>query len=192
MGTFDVAQIGGVAVPLGTADGIAGVPAAGLYVWNGGTTWNRVQDATQFNDGRGSGILSANSFVFNGTNYDRQRGNQPAVTAINATGVSSNQTSADIINYNFKGIIAFLNITAITAGSVGLNINNKDDISGNYSNVLTGTTQAGTGEFMYIIYPGETVSPGLDLSQVLSRTFQIVAPVVTGPATFKINYCLIL
>ena len=63
--------------------------------------------------------------------------------------------SADQTNYNARGVLLFLSITAVPGGdTVRIDVLGKDPISGTYKNLLVGTPQAATGVYTAIVYPG--------------------------------------
>src|SRR5260221_9037404 len=129
-------------------------------------------------------VVNARQFGANQAGgWDRIRVNQDNITLINATGVSTTQTSADQTNYNGRGAHFWLNITAITAGSVAMLVRGKDLVSGQYLNILTQAVQAATGFTAIEIGPGITVAANVSAATQLPRTYDVQALVVTGPAT---------
>jgi len=160
-------------------------PRAEIMGWDG-SAWQRLQvesstypnlKVTLFQEGRqpevrasnidgvgaGAYALNVRTFLhgFNGTNWDRWRNNTEVTVLPSATrtagGVSPDQT-----NFNARGVVIYLNITAVSgtfAAGEGLNIHIdfKDPVSGEYPQV---TPDIGpyttTGLRCIVVYPGAT------------------------------------
>ncbi len=132
-------------------------------------------------------VVNARQFAVNQAGgWDRLRANQDNITLINASGVTTTQTSADQTNYNSRGGHFWLNITAITAGSVGMVLRGRDLVSGVYLTILTQAVQAATGFTAIEVGPGITATVNVSAATQLPRTWDIQAAVVTGPATFTV------
>ena len=132
-------------------------------------------------------VVNARQFSANQAGgWDRLRANTDNISLISATGVTATQTSADMTNYNGKGAHFWMNITAITAGSVAMLVRGKDLVSGQYLNILTQAVQAATGFTAIEVGPGITATANVSAATQLPRTYDVQALVVTGPATFTV------
>lgn len=130
-------------------------------------------------DGAGSFIPSLG---YNGVTYDRQRNNNSGILL--ASGERSvNTSSANIVNYNAKGIIVFLN-TTIASGTGGIKvlILGIDPITGKTIQLNADPTAlVGVGVYGYILYPGSSITTGAGQYFVVQNTLSVL------PRTFKIN-----
>ena len=89
---------------------------------------------------------------FNGTTFDRQRGNYDNVTVINASAVTTTQTSADQVNYNARGLYIIVNVTTLTGTSPTLTpaLQGKDPVSVQYFQLgANATAISATGKYVY-------------------------------------------
>jgi len=96
-------------------------------------------------------------YAFNETNFDRWRNNtEKTVLALAARTSSGN--SADQTNYNAKGAIFYLNITAVsgTAPTLDVIVQVKDPTSGIYSPIVAFPQQTSAATKKVIVYPGAT------------------------------------
>jgi hypothetical protein len=85
-----------------------------------------------------TGVLAVAAVGYNGSTSERLRSNLDNITLINASVVSSTQTSADQTNYNGRGVKIYLNVSTIGTGSLVLTIYAKDPVSAQYFALLTG------------------------------------------------------
>jgi hypothetical protein len=138
-------------------------------------------------DGVGVGgaiVVFSRPTSFNGTTWDRVRGNQDNVTAgITASGVTTTQTGADQTNYNSRGLHVVLDMTAVGTGSVTLEIDGKDPVSGKYYAILTGAAVITNSTNVYKVYPGITAAANISVSDILPRTWRIKVTANNANAT---------
>ena len=135
-------------------------------------------------DGRPSTLLAlfilAQDHDWNGASWDRHRGNLEA-TVLASAARTGDTNSADQTNYNAKGVMLHLNVSAVgaPAGSISaINVQAKDPVSGAYLTILafSALAIATTGYRVFLIYPGAasagafTAAP---LQSVLPRTWRI-------------------
>lgn len=141
-----------------------------------------------------SRVLGVGPYLFNGTQFDRQRGNQDNLTAIASAVYNSTQTQADQTNYNWRGITVVMDATAVvSAGSFTLEIDGKDPVSGKYYSLLTGAAVSTVSTNVYSVYPGITATANVSASAVLPRTFRIKATFNSGTSlTFSVGYMLLV
>jgi len=90
-------------------------------------------------------------------------------------------TSPDFTNYNNRGIILWLIITARTVGVsplIRIAIENKDPITGYYvSSLYSSTFDPATGQYIFVCYPGlkedETPTWRKFYNNTLGRIFRV-------------------
>jgi len=140
----------------------------------------------------GNNALLASPGLYNGTNVDRMRANVD-VSLLASAARTTTQTSADIVNYNARGIKVWLDMTVVGTGSVTLTINGKDPASGKYILLLSGVAVVTNITSVYTIYPGAPVTANVSVNDILPRTFQIVVTANNAnSATYSVGYSLIL
>lgn len=137
--------------------------------------------------------MNAANQLYNETNFDRQR-NNTAATLLASAARTTTQTSADIVNYNARGIQVILDMTNVAASpSVTVSINGKDPVSGKYYLLLQGAAVTTAVTNVYTVYPGVTATANVSASQVLPRTFQIVVTANnSNSGTYSVGYNLIV
>lgn len=139
-------------------------------------------------------------FTFNGTTWDRIRGNIEG-TALASAARTAETDSADITVYNNVGIMVFLDIT-VASGTGGLQtvVQLKDPVSGNYVNGNVWTAVTATGTRAHAHYPGAADAPAaaagrisLADEQIVTRTMRIrVSPGDGSSYTYSVGYCLVV
>ena len=152
-------------------DGATGTVTAG----NGGsdgvsTSWTRL-------------YAWAGVQTYNGTSYDRLRGNVDQTVGITASGVTTTQTGADQTNYNGRGAVVVLDMTTVGTGSVTLSVQGKDVASGKYYTIITGAAVVTNSTNVYRIYPGLTAVANTTVSDILPRTWRVVVTANNANAT---------
>lgn len=134
----------------------------------------------------------ARSTVFNGSTWDRARGNQE-ISILTSGARTTTQTSADQTNYNAKGIHVTLDVTTAGTGSITVDIQGKDAVSGKYYSILTGAAVTTVTTNVYKIYPGLTASPNAVANDILPRTWRIVVTANNGNSiTYSVGATLIV
>lgn len=104
------------------------------------------------------GVTSANvlevaSGLFNGATTDQQRGNLDNITLINASAVTTTQTSADQKNYNARMLYVVVNVTTLTGTSPTLTpkLQGKGPVSVQYFAIGAALTAiSATGLYVYL------------------------------------------
>jgi hypothetical protein len=136
--------------------------------------------------------LAANAqrLTFNGTNWDRVRGNVDA-TLLAAAFRTATTSAADQTNYNNLGVHVILDVTSLSAGSLTLKIEGKDSTSGKYFALLTGPMITATGTFIYSLYPG--IAAGTNAANsVLPRVWRVTVTHQDGSSIgYSVGSCLI-
>lgn len=101
--------------------------------------------------------------LYNGATWDRARSNQEGEILASAARTASTE-SADQINYNARGVIVFVNVTANPGGGETLSpfISCRSDSGAGVSPILlSGTNITGNGGTAYMVYPGITNAGGV-------------------------------
>ncbi len=197
-----------------------GVPIAEAYVHNGAFTALQGSTLTD-TDGSGNlstpvnanitqigtiaaqmgganGVTAANVLQilmghYNGATIDMQQGNRDNIVVLSSAARTTTQTQADQTNYNHRGIIAVLDMTVVGTGSVTLEIDGKDPVSGKYYSLLTGAAVVTNVTNVYRVYPGLTASANATANDVLPRTWRIkVTANNANSATFSVGVMLLL
>lgn len=148
-------------------------------------------------DGKGAtSVLPAGNQNYNGTSWDRQRGNLEG-TAVASASRTTTTSSADFVNYNARGVHAILSVTSGTSLSLVTEIQGKDPISGSYYALNADPSAVtGTGLYVYAIYPGVGVASGgvtQRTSGTVPRTFRVTVTHGNANATtYSVAYALLL
>jgi len=181
---------------IGDAQALTGIMAAGLMGWNG-TTMDRVLASIAADAQAATGLLGAGNELFNGTNWDRQRNNQASNILPSAARTAGVDTATQI-NYNARGVIVFLVVTA-ASGSGGLSVAIQGaDQAGNFVTLHTiAAAITATGTYAYELYPGVVATaPGnlkLSWSGALPRSWRVEVTVGDSSSyTYSVNASLIL
>jgi len=118
--------------------------------WNSAQAlYNRVESIVPSADtvatSHNSVVVANTNFIFDGTNYNRERGNDNIILLPSAVR-SATTASPDFTNYNGRVVIGILNISAVPGGGIGLKLalDAKDPISGNYIQIGSGVLDAST------------------------------------------------
>ena len=137
-------------------------------------------------------IVGAAALVFNGTTWDRERGNIDGTALVSAARTAS-VDSADLTNFNARGLQLVIDATVIAATpSIVVTIQGKDALSGKYYTILAAAAITGVSTVVLRVYPGLTAAANLVASDVLPRTWRV--SVVAGDAdsiTYSVGYSLI-
>lgn len=127
--------------------------------------------------------------LFNGTNFDRQRGNTQETLLASAARTLAT-TSADFTNFNARGAHVIIDVSAYTSGNLVVTIQGKDPVSGNYYDLLVGATIAATGTTVLKIYPGIGQIANGAASDILPRIWRVSCSAVS--ATYSVGAVLVV
>lgn len=133
-------------------------------------------------------------YLFNGTTWDRQRGNTEGTLLVSAARTAT-ENSADQVNYNARGVRVRINVTSITATpSITVAIEEKDSISGNYIAILTSAAITTTGQkTTLVVYPGIAASANVKADDPLPRVWRVaVTHGDTDSITYSVDFALIM
>lgn len=140
-------------------------------------------------------LVGAANEVYNGTTWDRQRGNTEG-TLLPSAARTSTTTSAVQTNYNARGILVALNVTAASGtGGLQVRIQMIDPVSANTVSLnLLHTAIVATGTSLYALYPGATGGNFAQAtSELLPRTFVVAVAHGDGSSyTYSLGYSLIV
>lgn len=140
-----------------------------------------------------SSIMEIVPGLYNGATVDQQRGNLDNIVVLASAARTTTQTQADQTNYNHRGIIVVLDMTVVGTGSVTLEIDAKDPVSGKYYAVLTGAAVTTNSTNIYRVYPGLTAAANATANDVLPRTWRVkVTANNANSATYSVGAMLIL
>lgn len=195
---------GAITASLGTTITIADAMAftsgsliASAVVGYNGASFDRIRSVDDNSDGvatiaLGRLAVDGRPMLFNGTTWDRQRGNNN-LTLLASAARTATTTSADQVNYNARGAHFYINVTAAGTSTLTVSIQVKDPISGNYITVLTSAALTGTGTTALKIYPGITGVSNSSASDTLARDFRVNC--VKGDAsswTYSVSASLVI
>lgn len=140
-----------------------------------------------------SSVLEITQALYNGTSVDRRRGNLDNISLIAATGVTTTQTGADQTNHNGRGVIVTLDMTTVGTGSVTLEIDMKDPVSGKYISLLTGAAVITNTTNLYTVYPGAPATANVSANAPLPRTWRVkVVANNANPTSFTVAASVIV
>lgn len=137
--------------------------------------------------------VTAMQRLFNGTNWDRRRGNVD-LTLFSSAARTATPSNTDQTNHNAKGLHVVIDVTAATSTpSTVFTIEGKDAISGKYYTILASAAIVGVGTTVLRVHPGLTVAANLVANDILPRVWRVTA--VHGNAnsqTYSVGASLIL
>ncbi|MGE0227764.1 MAG: hypothetical protein AB7I38_10995 [Dehalococcoidia bacterium] len=152
-------------------------------------------------NGSGIGYVGARQFLFNGSGWDRLRGNAAATGLASAARTASTATS-DQTNYNGRGAQIILDVTATpnNAETLQVTVELKDPVSGKYVQVAAFTALTAsvlgatptTETYVYTLYPGaaETIATAKHELQALpiGRTWRVnILHSASGSWTYSVG-----
>jgi hypothetical protein len=140
-------------------------------------------------------IVGAANLLLNGTTLDVQRGNTEG-TALSSSARSATNNSADLTNYNAKGVVIYFNVSVVPGtDTVTLSVEGKDPVTGNYGVLFTATAIATTIQpARYVLYPGASgAGPTGVLAIPIPRTWRIKITHSAGTSfTYAVGYSYVL
>lgn len=144
-------------------------------------------------------MVGAGGLLFNGTTWDRERGNTEGVLLASAARTAAAQSSIQT-NYNARGVLLTLNVTAASGtGGLTVCIYGVDPIgSGGDPNLLRASVPVTTtGRKAYLLYPGNGSDTTFDLvltkNGALPRSwFALVLADDASSYTYSLGYSMIV
>jgi hypothetical protein len=133
------------------------------------------------------------NYLFDGTNWDRERGDTEETILASAARTTA-INSADFINYNAKGAHIIIDVSALIAGAeLTPTIQGKDPVSGNYYDLLVGLPITATGTNIIKIYPGIAAVVNAAASDILPRTWRVSLAVANANSvTYSVGAQLVV
>lgn len=113
-------------------------------------------------------------------------------TALASAARTATVSSADITNYNGKGITVILDVTAKgTAPSITLKIQQKDPASGKYIDLITSAAVTTVSTNTYRVFPNLTAAANLTANATLGKTFRITMTHSNADSiTYSVGYSI--
>lgn len=151
-------------------------------------------------DGLSSGVfLNANAFnlIYDPTanTHSRLRGHHE-LTLLSSAARTATTTSADFTNYNCKGAIFVVDITAVPgAETVQLEVQAGNSLVTKYIPVVSGTTQSATGTTWVILYPTTMGAASWNnyANGILPKTFRVkMTHSASGSFTYSVTALMLI
>lgn len=113
-------------------------------------------------------------------------------TALASAARTATTSTADITNHRGRGVIAWLNVTAVpSVETLTFTIQGKEPVSGAYYTILASTASATTGLVTLEVGPGTTAAANVRAAVQLPRVFRLtVTHSASGSFTYSVAYCL--
>ena len=138
-------------------------------------------------------VLESAIGLYNGATIDQMRGNLDNIVVLASAARTTTQTQADQTNYNHRGIMVVLDVTNAGTGSVTLEIDAKDPVSGKYIALLTGAAVTTTSTNIYTVYPGAPATANVSANSPLPRTWRCkVTANNSNSVTYSVGAMLIV
>lgn len=170
-------------------------------VFLGGASTNVVVVAQTPADGLANStvglVTGARIALFNETTTDRMRGNTE-VTVLASAARTATVSSADLTNYNARGVIITIDVTVDgAAASITPTVEIKDSVGGLYDVIMSMTAVAAVGTFVYVIYPSTLTAAANGITQILQnplpRTWRVTMTAADADSiTYSISAAYIL
>lgn len=140
-----------------------------------------------------SAYVTAIGQIFNGSTWDRTRGNTD-ITVLASAARTATTASSDLTNYNARGIHVVIDVTASAdTPSVTCTIQGKDALSGQYYTLLASAAITGTSTNVYRVFPGSTVTANAAANDIVPRTWRVnCVHADTDSITYSIGASVIL
>ena len=180
-----------------------GVPAQAIAVgYNLGGVLEPIDIANLGQLGDNNGFLQsgqtvvAEEWVYNESGWDRRR-NNAVYTVLSSADRTSSSTSPVQTNYNGRGVIVSVNVTAVsgTSPTLTIAIQGIDPVSGATYAILTASTAiSATGIYTYCVYPGASGGFTQIVSAPLPRQWQVAYTIggTTPSFTFSVGAAVVL
>lgn len=109
------------------------------------------------------------------------------VSALTQTASAVSTNGNDFDTATGKGLIVTIDVTTLTAGTVTITVEGKDEVSGKYYTLLASTAIAATGTTVLRIYPGLTAAANAVANDITPSKCRVRSTIVTGPTTFTVG-----
>lgn len=191
-----VADGAGNIVPLvrgGSGSGVNAIKATldGQTVANADARSNSV--TTLSSGGAGQQTIPVRPELYNESTWDRPRSNTE-ITALASAARTASTQSADLTNYNHRGVALTIDVTAIGAApSITVAVQAKDPLSGKYVTLLTSAAIVAVSTVRLRVYPGLANVANLAADDLLPRTWRVNVTHANGDSiTYSIGAAMIL
>jgi hypothetical protein len=130
---------------------------------------------------------------FNGTTWDRQRGNTAVSVEASSAKTASGNSAAAITNHSARGAVLFINVTAVsgTTPTLAVRAQMQDPVGSGWVDIPGAVTASitTTGLVALAIYPGATVVANAAVSYPLPRTWRLAWTIggTTPSFTFSVG-----
>lgn len=137
-------------------------------------------------------VWAGNQF-YNETEWDRARGNVSREIWPSAARTAT-PTKADQINYNARGVVVVIDVTAAAdTPSIVVTIQGLDPVSGQYYTLLASAAITGISTVVLRVYPGLTAAANLVANGILPRNWAIDVVHADGDSiTYSVSADLIV
>lgn len=142
--------------------------------------------------------VSAVGMLYNGATFDRARANE-ALTGSASAARTAELVGADQVNYNGRGVLLIVNVTARAAAStLTPKLHYKDPVSGEYKLFWTAAAAINTADdtFAYLFYPHAVPAAPLYTEHqdiVVPRTWRyVVTPSDANSVTYSVAVVTLL
>lgn len=141
-------------------------------------------------------------YLYNGTTWDRQRGNQE-ISVLGSAARTATTNSGDFTNYNWIGVLLAVNVTAETGTTtLSLKLQGKEAVSSNYYDIVdwgvvyNSATDAPTTTRAFVAHPGAIAADFIGIGgngtkgsgAILPRTWRcIVTHSDAGSMTYSVS-----
>jgi hypothetical protein len=142
--------------------------------------------------------IGAATLLFNGTTWDRQRGNTSVSVEASSAKTANGNSAAAIVNHNARGVALLVNVTAATGTTPTLvvRVQVQDPVGSGWVDLPGAATASitGTGLTLLTIYPGIAAVANSAINQPLPRNYRLAWVVggTTPSFTFSVGAQYIL
>lgn len=120
-------------------------------------------------------MVGAAQMNWNGTNWERNVSHL-AVTCMASAARTATNNSGSLSNFAARGVQVIVDVTAATSTpSTVFTIEGFDVVSSKWYVLLTSAAIVGVSTTLLTVYPGVTVAANVAVSQVIPRTWRVVA-----------------
>jgi|GEM_PF-6671103 hypothetical protein len=130
--------------------------------------------------------------LFNGSSFDRARGNVDLGAVLSVAAATTAQNSGDLTNFNGRGAQIGIDVTALTGTSCTVVVQGKDVASGQYYTLLSSAPITAPGFTVLTVYPGAATAANASSPQVLPRTFRVLLTPTSATVTATIGVSVIV
>jgi hypothetical protein len=142
--------------------------------------------------------LDATNLLFNGTTWDRQRGNTSLSVEASSAKTANGNSAAAIVNHNARGVQLFVNVSASsgTTPTLVVRVQVQDPVGSGWVDLPGAATASitGNGLTLLTIYPGIAAVANSAINQPLPRNYRLAWVVggTTPSFTFSVGAQYIL